>query len=84
MVYRKPHLECDNNNCQSYSAYIRVQKKWLKAGEYNSICKTFTPSKDVRTYDQIINEDRRKQIENNPYLKELVSRMSKHSKSINQ
>jgi len=53
MVYRKPHLDCTENNCQSYSSYIRVQKKWIKAGEYNSKCKTFTPAEDVKTYDEI-------------------------------
>jgi len=53
MVYRKSHLDCNNNNCQSYCAYIRVQKKWIKAGEYNSKCKTFTPAEDVKTYDEI-------------------------------
>jgi len=53
MVYRKPHLVCSKINCQSYSAYIRVQKKWIKAGEYNSKCKTFTPAEDVKTYDEI-------------------------------
>jgi len=53
MVYRKPHLDCSENNCQSYSAYIRVQKKWIKAGEYNSKCKSFTPAEDVKTYDEM-------------------------------
>jgi len=53
MVYRKPHLDCIHTNCQSYSSYIRVQKKWIKSGEYNSKCKTFTPAKDVKTYSQI-------------------------------
>ncbi len=54
MVYRKPHLDCsEKNNCQSYSAYIRVQKKWVKAGEYNSKCRTFTSAEDVKTYDEI-------------------------------
>ena len=53
MVYRKSHLDCSENNCQPYSAYIRVQKKWVKAGEYNSKCKSFTPAEDVKTYDEI-------------------------------
>jgi len=53
MVYRKPHIDCSENNCQSYSSYIRVQKKWIKAGEYNSKCKTFTPAENVKTYDEI-------------------------------
>jgi len=53
MVYRKSHVDCSQNNCQSYSAYIRVQKKWIKAGEYNSKCKSFTPAEDVKTYDEI-------------------------------
>ena len=53
MVYRKSHPTCVENNCQSYSAYIRVQKKWIKAGEYNSKCRTFTPDEDVKTYDEI-------------------------------
>lgn len=53
MVYRKPHIDCTQRNCQSYSAYIRVQKKWIKAGEYNSKCKTFTSAENVKTYDEI-------------------------------
>ncbi len=56
MVYRKPHLHCSENNCQSYSAYIKVQKKWIKAGEYNSKSKSFTPNDDVRTFDKILEE----------------------------
>jgi len=31
----------------------QVQKKWIKTGEYNSKCKTFTPAEDVKTYDEI-------------------------------
>ena len=53
MAYCKPHLNCSENNCQSYSSYIRVQKKWIKAGEYNSKCRTFIPNEDVKTYDEI-------------------------------
>jgi len=53
MTYRKPHLNCSESNCQSYSAYIRVQKKWIKAGEYNSKCRTFTPAENVKTYSEI-------------------------------
>ena len=73
MVYRKPHLDCDDNNCQSYSAYIRVQKKWVKAGEYNSECKTFTPAENVRTYDQIKQEEFDLLLkEKLPFLKKMV------------
>ena len=53
MVYRKPHPDCSEINCQSYSAYIRVQKKWIKTGEYNSKCRTFTSAENVKTYDEI-------------------------------
>ncbi len=53
MVYRKQHLGCTQRNCNSYSAYIRVQKKWTKAGEYNSKCRSFTPAEDVKTYSEI-------------------------------
>jgi len=63
MVYRKPHLNCSENNCQSYSSYIRVQKKWIKAGEYNSTCRTFTPNDNVKTYDEIQKEIRRDSIQ---------------------
>jgi len=72
MAYRKPHLNCSEGNCQSYSAYIRVRKKWIKAGEYNSKCRTFTPVDQVRTYDQIKEDEIRKHIESNPYLKEML------------
>ncbi len=72
MTYRKPHQNCSKSNCQSYSAYIRVKKKWIKAGEYNSSCKTFTPSKDVRTYTEIKQEEFRKHLENNPYLRDML------------
>jgi len=53
MVYRKPHVGCTERNCNAYSAYIRVQKKWTKAGEYNSGCKSFTPANEIKTYDEI-------------------------------
>jgi len=53
MAYRKPHLDCSESNCQTYSAYIRIQKKWTKAGEYNSRCSTFTPVDNIKTYDEI-------------------------------
>ena len=53
MVYRKPHLGCTERNCNSYTAYIRVQKKWTKAGEYNSRCSTFTPVDNIKTYQEI-------------------------------
>ena len=73
MSYRKPHCECSEDNCQSYSSYIRVKKKWIKAGEYNSKCRTFTPTKDVKTYSEIKQEAFDKMIEEKlPYLKKLV------------
>jgi len=73
MVYRKPHLDCSEGNCKSYSAYIRVQKKWIKAGEYNSKCRTFTPVEDVKTYSEIQQEAYDKLLEEKlPYLKKLV------------
>ena len=65
MVYRKPHPNCSEDNCQSYSAYIRVQKKWIKAGEYNSKCRTFTPAENVKTYDEIKLDEIPEEIENN-------------------
>jgi len=72
MPYRKPHLHCSESDCQSYSAYIRVMKKWIKAGEFNSKCRTFTPVDQVRTYDQIKGDELRKHIESNPYLREML------------
>ena len=72
MTYRKPHVNCAERNCQSYSAYIRVKKKWTKAGEYNSKCRTFTPVDDVKTYDQIKGDEFRKHLESNPYLRKLA------------
>jgi len=72
VVYRKPHPNCSEDVCQSYSAYIRVQKKWIKPLEYNSKCRTFTPVEDVKTYDEIKEEEFRKSLDNNEYLKELA------------
>ena len=72
MVYRKHHLDCSEGNCKSYSAYIRVRKKWVKAGEFNSKCRTFTPVNQVRTYDQIKGDEIRKHVESNPYLRETL------------
>jgi len=73
MVYRKPHIDCTQRNCQSYSAYIRVQKKWIKAGEYNSKCKTFTPDENVKTYDEIQGMAFKKTIEEKlVYLERMV------------
>ena len=50
MVYHKSHFDCSQMNCQSYSAYIRVQKKWIKIGKYNSKCKTFISTENVKTH----------------------------------
>ncbi len=72
MAYRKPHLDCSESNCKSYSAYIRVRKKWIKAGEFNSKCRTFTPVDRVMTYDQIKEDELNKNIESNPYLREML------------
>jgi len=73
MPYQKPHLGCSEKNCQSYSAYIRVKKKWTKAGEYNSKCRTFTPAEDVKTYSEIQQEIDEKFLEEKlPYLKKLI------------
>jgi len=73
MTYRKPHVDCDESNCQSYSAYIRVKKKWTKAGEYNSKCRTFTPVDDVKTYNEIKQEEFDKFLaERLPDLKRMV------------
>jgi len=73
MPYRKNHSSCSESNCQSYSAYIRVQKKWVKAGEFNSKCRTFTPAEDVKTYSEIQQEAYDKLVkEKLPYLKKLV------------
>jgi len=73
MTYRKPHVDCSESNCQSYSAYIRVQKKWIKAGEYNSRCRSFTPADDVKTYDKIKQEEFDKFLaERLPDLKRMI------------
>jgi len=73
MTYRKPHVDCAERDCQSYSAYIRVKKKWTKAGEYNSKCRTFTPADDVKTYDDIKQEEFDKFLaERLPDLKRMV------------
>ena len=75
MPYRKPHL-CSESNCQSYSAYIRVKKKWIRAGEFNSKCRTFTPDDDVKTYSEIKEEERvrrfKEELKVNPYLRRFV------------
>ena len=72
MTYRKPH-PCDENNCQSYSAYIRVKKKWTKAGEFNSKCRTFTPNDNVKTYDDIKQDEFEKFLADRlPDLKRMV------------
>ncbi len=78
MAYRKPHLDCSESNCQSYSAYIRVQKKWIKAGEYNSKCRSFTPAENVKTYSQIQDDALKEWVEERrPYLERLIGKHSK-------
>ena len=76
MPYQKLHPSCSENNCHSYSAYIRVKKKWKKAGEYNSMCRTFTPDDDVKTYSEIKEEERvrrfKEELKVNPHLRRLV------------
>lgn len=70
MVYRKPHLDCSENNCQSYSAYIKVQKKWVTTGDYNSRCRIFTTENNVRTFDEIQQKEHDKWLQDKlPFLK---------------
>ena len=78
MAYRKPHLDCSESNCQSYSAYIRVQKKWIKAGEYNSKCRSFTPDEDVKTYSEIQDDALKEWVEERREF--LEGMLGKHSK----
>ena len=49
-MYRNPHYKCPKQDCQTHTAYIRTRKKWIKVGEYHSVCKGFTSSKDTREY----------------------------------
>ena len=77
MTYRKPHLGCSEGNCQSYSAYIRVKKKWIKAGEYNSKCRSFTPDEDVKTYSEIQDEALKQWVEEKREF--LEGMIGKHS-----
>ncbi len=44
MVYQNLHFNCSEPNCKSYSAYVRIKKKWVKVGQYNSKCFKFTPN----------------------------------------
>jgi len=75
LVYRKPHLGCAERNCNSYSAYIRQQKKWKKAGEYNSGCKSFTPANEIKTYDEIQRIAFAEFVEQKrPYLEKLLGK----------
>ena len=78
MTYRKPHVNCAEHDCQSYSAYIRVKKRWIKAGEYNSKCRSFTPNDNVKTYDQIRDDERQKMLEGNPHLRKLLEQYRRH------
>ena len=80
MAYRKPHLDCSESNCQTYSAYIRIQKKWVKAGEYNSKCRTFTPVEQVRTYDQIKEDELKNHIESIHTYEKCLDSKSRHIK----
>ena len=77
MPYRKPHFGCSKGNCQSYSAYIRVKKKWVKAGEYNSKCRSFTPDENVKTYSEIQDEALKQWVEERREF--LEGMIGKHS-----
>jgi len=47
LTYRNPHLECEKEDCLSYTAYIRKNKKWVKVGLYHSDCRSFTNLKGL-------------------------------------
>lgn len=46
MVYRKYHWEqnsdCEEIECTTLYAYVRIDKKWAKIGYYGSECKMFS------------------------------------------
>ena len=45
MVYRKYHYErndqCENEECTSLNAYVRIEGRWTRIGYYGSECKQF-------------------------------------------
>ena len=47
MVYRSFHYEkndqCPDDECNTLTAYVRVEGKWTRIGYYGSICNQFSP-----------------------------------------
>ena len=77
MPYRKHHFGCFRINCQSYSAYVRAQKKWIKVGEYNSKCKTFTSVENVKIFDNMPGFVFKKTVDHIDYLENMLGIKSK-------
>ena len=48
MTYVNHHFKCQFRDCVTHSAYIRIKKKWVKIGEYNSLCRELTVTNSVR------------------------------------
>lgn len=47
MVYRSFHYEkndqCPDDECNTLTAYVRIEGKWTRIGYYGSICNQFSP-----------------------------------------
>lgn len=47
MVRKEIHYPCQEQNCLSYTAYIRIKQKWIPVGIYSTKCQTFVVSKPI-------------------------------------
>jgi len=44
MAYHNVHIDCNKTECDTRSAYIRLDKRWVKVGHYSTGCKSFDPT----------------------------------------
>ena len=53
MTYINHHFKCQFRDCVTHSAYIRIKKKWVKIGEYHSLCRELTATDSVRELNSV-------------------------------
>lgn len=41
MVFRREHMNCNESECKELAAYVRLEGKWNRIGNYGSECKKF-------------------------------------------
>jgi hypothetical protein len=41
VMYRNEHFNCNESECKNLTAYVRIEGKWTRIGNYGSECEKF-------------------------------------------